>query len=107
MNIGHDTSIRGRGISLNQALVEAGYLKFRKSFNALDLKNAIRAEPSFIEEWYSYSEDKRTSSGFFLANQAIHSMENLRKSRSIEDKSELIAEYIIQELDFWSGFNER
>lgn len=85
--IGHDTSMRGEGISLSDAIRRTQYVSLRARFNAADLVPVIRAHPELILQWLMYSEDKRTNGGCAL-----------------EDNSpEQVADYVIRELDFWAS----
>jgi hypothetical protein len=43
LDIGHDTSMRGAGISLREALAVTGYAEYRSSFTAVDLLPIIGA----------------------------------------------------------------
>ena len=101
LRIAHDTSIRGKGISLSKALRKAKYSQLRKDLSSLDLLRIIEEKPSFIQDWISYSQDKRTSGGFYLSGKIIGSLD---KSDEIFCDNEQIATamYVIKELDFWS-----
>lgn len=52
--IGHDTSMRGVGISLHEAIQRSRYLELRPHFTAADLVPLIRKHPEFIEQWSMY-----------------------------------------------------
>jgi hypothetical protein len=68
LRIGHDTSVRGAGLSLREALRQARYRELRAGFQESDLTLAavVRANPTFVEQWLAYSEDKRTSGGWYV-----------------------------------------
>ena len=83
--IGHDTSLRGVGISLRDALRRSNYRELRKQFDAEALVPIIREHPELIDQWTMYCEDKRTSGGF-----ALHG-----------ETPEVVADYVIRELDYW------
>jgi hypothetical protein len=67
LDIGHAASIRGASLSLREALRVAGYVDHRASFAAADLQPIIAAQPVLVEQWLSYSEDKRTTAGWYIA----------------------------------------
>lgn len=87
LSIGHDTSMRGEGISLRDAIERSGYHDHRPRFCATDLIPLIEADPEVITQWAMYSEDKRTSGGFALAGTS----------------PQAVADYVIRELDFWAS----
>jgi hypothetical protein len=102
LRIGHDTSVRGAGISLREAIGRARYEELRPNFGPTDLLPLIRKNSSLANEWAAYSEDKRTSGGWYLTNCEIGqatSDENLI-FLSIE---EAVANNVVRELDFWIG----
>jgi hypothetical protein len=105
LSIGHDTSMRGEGISLRDALHRADYRRVRESFGARDLLPFLRSNPDFIEQWLSYSEDKRNCDGWWVCREnpavgRVDAPEQLVRFNSVE---EAIAEYVVRELDFWSS----
>jgi hypothetical protein len=101
LKIGHNTSIRGAGISLESALSQSKYLENSANFDVEDLLQVIKLNPPLVNEWVMYSEDKRTSSGFYISNNQIGSIEKPNKKYRFDSKEELIANYVIKELDFW------
>ena len=106
LRIGHDTSARGAGISLREALERTQYLAIRGSFGPIDLLALIKGHPALIGEWISYSEDKRTSGGWYLTKQGEVGMVGSAKERKLFDSLEVaVAEYVVRELDFWAGLS--
>ncbi|MGK2883290.1 MAG: hypothetical protein ACSLE8_00680 [Rhodococcus sp. (in: high G+C Gram-positive bacteria)] len=101
LQIGHDSSIRGLGLSLNQALKQARYRELRNTLSVSDLLPVIDKNPQLIEQWIMYSEDKRTDGGWYLSPKAaIGTIAGDRiKFRGMQ---EAVAEYVLRELDFWS-----
>ena len=63
LRIGHETSIRGAGLSLSDALARSHYRERRAAFGPDDLRAVLEAHPQLAEEWFAYSEDKRTGGG--------------------------------------------
>ena len=104
LRIGHDTSFRGKGISLHQALSEANYTAVRGQLAASDLGPLIRARPKFIKQWLMYSADKRTNGGWYVTDtgdvgQVTEPYETMR----FESLEEAVAEYVLRELDYWAA----
>ena len=104
LRIGHDTSGRGAGLSLRDALSRIRYGERRAGFDEATLLRLVRAHPAFVEDWLAYSEDKRTSAGWYVLKNAQIGRVNVPESQiqfaSIE---EAIASYVIRELDFWAN----
>jgi hypothetical protein len=107
LKIGHETSIRGEGISLAEALEQTSYKSFRKTFSKSDLMTIIKEHPEITSEWLAYSEDKRTSGGWYILDKPeigqVDNPESIKHFNSIE---EAVSEYVVRELDFWSKDNK-
>jgi hypothetical protein len=107
LGIGHSTSMRGAGISLRDALQVTHYAEHRLSFTTADLVPLIESDPSLVEQWMSYSEDKRTLGGWYiLRNGAIGRVSEHIAERQFETIERAVAEYVILELDFWSNLGK-
>ena len=103
LRIGHNTSMRGAGVSLRDALKTTGYTEHRPIFSAADLLPIIGRDPSLVEEWMSYSENKRTDGGWYiLRDGTIGRIGNPATKRQFEPIHRAVAEYVILELDFWA-----
>ena len=104
LRVGHDTSMRGAGISLRDALQNCHYLQLRSSFGAEDLLPLIRAHQDLATQWILYSEDKRTSGGWYLieSTREVGTFGPPRESFVFPSIEEAVAEYVVRELDFWS-----
>jgi hypothetical protein len=63
LRIGHETSIRGAGVSIAEALSRTRYRELCPQFGDSDLLAHLRSHPALIEQWLVYSEDKRTDGG--------------------------------------------
>ena len=104
LRIGHESSIRGTGISLREALALTRYSELRPSFSSADLLPLIEADSQFIDEWLAYSQDKRTSYGWHLLEQGqIGQSGSPTPHVFYNTMHEAVADYVIQELDFWTG----
>jgi hypothetical protein len=104
LRIGHETSMRGAGLSLRDALRRAHYRERRASFGPADLRPLIIAHPELVEVWLAYSEDKRTSGGWYLLRSGeIGQVGDEESHARFESLEEAVAEYVVRELDFWAG----
>lgn len=102
LRIGHDTSVRGAGLALRRAIDRSCYEVLRPGFDAGDLLPLIRNDGQLVDQWLAYSEDKRTTDGWWLLRDGTIGMASepsrLLHFRSIE---QAVAEYVVRELDFW------
>jgi hypothetical protein len=102
LRIAHDTSRRGDGISLVEALDRTHYFELRPQFEARDLLPFLQADPELVRQWVAYSEDKRTSGGWWIRQEL---REVGRFTQRGEEKAtfgtlaEAVAEYVVRELD--------
>ena len=104
LDIGHETSMRGEGISLREALRRTAYNERRPLFKSSDLLPIIRHRPNYVYEWLGFSEDKRTSGGFWLMDDppGIGNLKT-REKFSYLTMEEAVAEYVVHELDYWAA----
>jgi hypothetical protein len=107
LKIGHDTSRRAeQGISLREALMRTNYKNLRPSFGPSDLLPIIQDNPSLVEEWIAYSDDKRTDGGWYITEEGqIGKVGESKRLLSFESLHEAVAEYVIRELDFWASMD--
>lgn len=52
--------------SFNNLLKDTGYIEISAQIQEADILAAIKEHPEIIKGWFSWSEDKRVSSGWFL-----------------------------------------
>jgi len=108
LRIGRDTSARGEGISLKVALARTKYKELRRSFAPHDLVPLIQAHPDVIEDWISYSENKRTSGGWYvLRDGGVGAMGDREPQERFAFLANAVAEYVVRELDFWVSTTAR
>jgi len=104
LRIGHETSMRGEGLSLREALTRTHYEDWRSVFGADDLRPVLEARRELCEEWFVYSEDKRTSGGWYLLRSGeIGRVGDPQSKMNFASPEEAVAEYVVRELDFWAG----
>jgi hypothetical protein len=103
LGIAHDTSMRGEGLSLGQALARTHYKDRRAGFGPEDLRTVLDVHRDFVEEWLAYSEDKRTSGGWYLTRSGeIGELGDPDSRVRFGSLEEAVAEYVVRELDFWT-----
>ncbi len=56
----------GRTVSFHALLMASGYAKEHAAVDVAMIEAALRAHPEFIGGWLQYSDDKRTSTGWFF-----------------------------------------
>jgi len=104
LRIGHDTSMRGQGLSLRDALARSEYSRLRCEFDASDLVPLLRGNPELMTQWLSYCKDKRTSGGFWVSETTceVGSLETPECDLRCESLEEAVAQFVVRELDYWS-----
>ena len=107
LRIGHDTSIRGEGLSLRDALARCDYERMRKEFRASDLVPLLRRNPDLMTQWVMYCKDKRTNGGFGVSEDTFEVGDSPESIESFASLEEAVAELVVRELDFWSEVGKR
>ncbi|MEZ5989290.1 MAG: hypothetical protein R3F30_09245 [Planctomycetota bacterium] len=103
LGIALESSSRGAGLSLRDAMEEARYAELREGFDAADLMPLIHVRPELVDQWVRYSEDKRTSGGWYLTRDGrVGQVSDLERSLRFGSVEQAVAEYVIRELDFWA-----
>ena len=89
-------------LSLREAIQRSGYRDVRAHVQTADLVRLLRAEPALVDLWLAYSEDKRTSGGWYVTRDGAIGIVCAPESRlHFPTLEEAVAEYVIRELDFW------
>jgi len=102
--VARDTSSRGRGVSLRDALQSANYRRCRPGLTPVNLTQHLSGRPDLIDDWLRYSEDKRTSGGWYI--RAIGREWEIGRValdsaiRRFSSAPEACAHYVLAELDF-------
>lgn len=103
LRIGPDTSMRGAGLSLRDALSLTRYRELRPQFVESDLLEHLREHPELIEEGLLYSADKRTSGGWYLLEDGtIGQVDRPGEESPFPSIEQAVAAYVVRELDFWA-----
>jgi hypothetical protein len=104
LRIARDTSSRGKGLSMKDALARTGYVAHRPNFTIQDVHALIAAHPALLEEWLAYSDDKRTDDGWYVLRDAeIGQVRKPSAQRSYATIEEAVAQFVVCELDFCAG----
>jgi hypothetical protein len=107
LGISHATSMRGAGISMREALKVAGYAEHRPSLTAAELRPLVADHPELIDQWLSYSKDKRTDGGWYIRRDGkIGRVLKPRNERQYATIQDAVAEYVVLELDFWAHIGD-
>ena len=107
LQIGHETSLRGAGLSMQEALARTHYKARRATFKARDLQVVLMAHPEICDAWLAYSEDKRTSGGWYLLPSHEIGRVGIPESRMhFATQVEAVSEYVVRELDFWVNLHQ-
>jgi hypothetical protein len=103
LQIGHVTSIRSsEGLSLRDAMSRARYSELRPYFDSADLLPHPREHPDLLKQWILYSEDKRTSGGWWVTETGEVGRLGDPNTTKFETLDQAVAAYVIRELDYWA-----
>jgi hypothetical protein len=102
LDIGRECSIRGSGRSLAAMLSETNYLKLRPNIGPSHLLPLIRSNAQLVEDWIMYSQDKRTSGGWYIVDRQVGRVGDPKSVRAFPTVHDAVAYYVVAELDFWS-----
>jgi hypothetical protein len=107
LSIGHDTSMRGEGLSLNDALKRSRYLAVRPGIYVDEIISALKDDPNLVLQWITYSEDKRTSGGWYILAEKneIGQITSEVPITTFDSIEEAVAHYVLHELDFWASLD--
>jgi hypothetical protein len=105
LRIGHAVSVRGEGLSVRDALVRSDYEGLRREFGASNLVPLLRRHPNLVRQWVRYSEDKRTSGGFWISEDPLEvgSLASPEATIHFDSLEEAVAAFVVCELDYWSA----
>ena len=101
LGIGRECSARGSGRSLAAMLAETDYLRLRAELDSSDLLPLVRASSDLVDDWTNYSQDKRTSGGWYIVDRQIGRVADPQSVCSFPTVREAVAHYVVAELDFW------
>jgi hypothetical protein len=101
------TSFDGDGLSIRDALSRSGYVENRAKLLESDLASILSNEPDLANTWVQYSEDKRTSGGWYVDRDtlSIGTLEDPDDIKEYTSLPEAVAAYVLVELDYWVSVN--
>ena len=105
LKIAYEISYKGSGISLNKAMIQCDYNVIRKNIDIKEMIFLLQSNSNLTKDWIQYSEDKRTSGGFFIKGKIVGSIDNNIRNVSYKSKEIALANFILRELDFWLKIN--
>jgi hypothetical protein len=103
LKVAHATSVRGEGLALHDALRRAQYRTLRHVVGPHELFTVLQRYPDLASDWASFSEDKRTSGGWYISGSEIGQVGAPNSRVDFPSALEAVAEYVVRELDFWVG----
>ena len=105
LHIGRDTSCRGEGISLRDAILRSDYKRLRQGFGSAELVPLIQANPELAKQWVMLCEDKRTNGGFWINENSfeVGTLDHHQPTVQFASLEEAVADFIVKELDLSSG----
>ena len=106
LGVGHVTSIRSEeGLSLRDALSRVNYSAVRSQLEPGAILEVLRRNAALVDQWVMYSEDKRTSGGWYILAESreigrIGVPDSIVRFARLD---EVVAAYVVRELDYWAG----
>ena len=99
--------MRGEGLSLNDALKRSRYLAVRPGIYVDEIISALKDDPNLVLQWITYSEDKRTSGGWYILAEKneIGQITGEVPITTFDSIEEAVAHYVLHELDFWASLD--
>jgi hypothetical protein len=95
--------------SLRDLVAETGYRDLRPTLSRQEITDYLTRHPGLVLEWLKYSEDKRTSGGWYLFHPStgwvVGQLAGPEQERELRFGSgpEACAEFILRELDSVAG----
>ena len=107
LEVARVTSEPGGGKSIADALQRSGFVEHRASLTPADFKPLLEEDSGIAESWCQFSEDKRTSGGWYILQDSfeIGSLEDESTRMQFDSLAEAVAAYVVAELDFWASVN--
>lgn len=87
--------------SLNALLIETEFQFFSKEICLADIIDYLHKHPNLLDIWKQYSDDKRTTGGFYYRENYIGSIDHMTFDKTCTSDTTACAEYILREISFW------
>ena|ERR1035437_3711140 len=95
-----------RNVSIYTLLMETGYFEMYEQINETDILYELTIHPEFINKWFSWSENKRSRSGWYIKqnDNSTYAVGYFPANRDIPqllywDIKEACAAFIIREIE--------
>lgn len=88
------------GPSFRQCVVDTGYFDKPEELSVAATAGFLQQHPEFIDPWFNFSEDKRTSSGWFVLDEDDCAVAGQVHGPRIvfSDRTQTCAEFIVREI---------
>jgi hypothetical protein len=88
------------GKSLHQLIAESGYWEMSGQLSAVSIESFLRQSPELVDDWLRYSEDKRTSGGWYFVDEGDRFVVGQIQGRQLifDDRLVACAEFILREV---------
>jgi hypothetical protein len=94
-------------VSIFRLVEESGYVSARATLTVDVVSEYLREHPDLIEAWLGYSEDKRTSSGWYITRRSGAAFEigyfPQGERISVADPARACAEFVVREIRAIAG----
>ena len=87
--------------SLSTLLTESKFQTFHTEISIDDIIQYLKIHSDLLDIWKQYSDDKRTSGGFYYRSKYIGSIDHTTFDNTFTSDTEACAEYILKEISFW------
>ena len=87
--------------SLNALLTETKFQFLYNEISLADIIHYLQNHPNLLDVWKEYSDDKRTTGGYYYHEKYIGSLDHLTFDKTFTSDTEACAEYILREITFW------
>lgn len=96
--------LRRGDVTLSQLLSESGYFDDPNALDVAPLAAHLADHPELVDDWLVYSEDKRTSQGWYFGKQTSGAFEIWQLaggSKTFNDPYVACADFILREIRTW------
>ena len=87
--------------SLNALLIKKTFQFFYKQISLAEITHYLLLHPNLLVIWKQYSDDKRTTGGFYYRENYIGSIDDKTFDKTLTSDTFVCAKYILKEISFW------
>ena len=92
LGVAHESSMRGAGLSLVDAVSRTRYAELRGRIDVDMLARVVRRHPSLIDQWQLFSYDQRSSDAHYLDGNTIGTIDP-RSKRTYPHRWDAVAAF--------------